>query len=73
MTCFPVGKSIRETEAASRALLQQINREHLERSGDDVLLARMRSYEHGRKDAAGRSRSDRPHVRKPKPPAKPTE
>ncbi len=41
---FPSREIKPQTEAASRELLQQMNREHLARNGDDALSARMRSY-----------------------------
>ncbi|MCB9926356.1 MAG: DUF1501 domain-containing protein [Planctomycetaceae bacterium] len=42
---FPAREITQETEVASRALLAQLNEEHRRERGDDVLSARIRSYE----------------------------
>ena len=42
---FPARPIAKSTETASRELLAEMNRKHLRERGDDVLLARMRSYE----------------------------
>jgi hypothetical protein len=42
---FPAKPLAEKTEAASRELLAQLNAAHHEARGDDVLLARMKSYE----------------------------
>jgi hypothetical protein len=42
---FPGRKIERETESASRSLLADLNRLHLEKRGGDALSARLRSYE----------------------------
>lgn len=42
---FPAREIARETEVASRELLAKLNEEHRRERGDDVLLARIRSYE----------------------------
>ena len=42
---FPASPISESTESASRDLLAQLNKAHLEQRGDDVLRARMKSYE----------------------------
>jgi hypothetical protein len=42
---FPARPVANETESASRELLAQLNAAHFQERGDDVLMARMKSYE----------------------------